>query len=119
MQQAGSIVTRSFCPLPSRTVISLRSKLDVLDAQVQALEQPQSAAVQEPAREEGRAVHVGEQLPRLVPGQDDRQAGGPLGTDHALEQADLPVQDVPVQEDEGAQGLGLCRRADVFPHREV
>jgi len=35
--------------------------------------------------EENHAVHLGEQLPRLVPGQNDRQAGGPLGTDDVLE----------------------------------
>ena len=89
-------------------------EVDVLDAQVQALQQPEPAAVQEPAHEEDHAVHVGEQLPRFVPGQNHRQAGGPLGADDALEQADLPLQDVPVEEDEGAQGLRLGRGADVL-----
>ncbi len=94
-------------------------EVNVLDTHVQALEEPQPAAVQEGAHEQHDAVQLGQHLPHLAAGQDDWHPARPLGAHEPLEQADVALQDVPVQEDQGAQGLGLCRGADALLHREV
>ena len=54
-------MTRSFCPLPSRTVIWSDVEVDVFDAQADAVHEPEAAAVEQGGHEVGRAVEVGEE----------------------------------------------------------
>ena len=112
-------MTRSFCPLPSRTVISLRSKSMSLTRMLQAFEQPDPAAVQERADQQHGAVQMCQQLSHLAAGQDDGYPVRPLGAHDTFEQADVALQHVSIQEEEGAQGLRLRRGTDALVHRQM
>jgi hypothetical protein len=46
--KAGKIVTRSFSPLPSRTVLGI-PEVDLLDPQAHALHEPEPGTVEDPA----------------------------------------------------------------------
>jgi hypothetical protein len=82
-------------------------KVDILNAQPAAFEQPEPGSVEQVRHEPGRALQPLEHCPDLVAGEDDRQAHGAFRAHDPVEPRQVDLQHVPVQEQEGAQGLVL------------
>ena len=52
-------------------------------------------------------MEVAQERLHFVAGKDYGKSGGPPGTDDLIKAGELDAQDVPVEEEEGAQGLVL------------
>src|SRR6266545_3524099 len=94
-------------------------EVDVLDAHVQALQEPEPRAVQQPADEEHHSVQMNEEPPHLIDGQNDRQSAGALGTDDAVDQTEVLLQDLVIQEEQGVESLVLRRGAHALREGEM
>ena len=115
-------MARSLPPLPERTVSLPSGEVEVQHAEAQALAEPQAGAVEErgdqPALRVG-ALELVERGADFFPAEDDREAPRLAGSHQLVELADLAVQHVAVEEQQGAERLGLRGGADVLGHGEV
>ena len=117
------MTTRSLSPLPWRTVSWLRFEIDVLDAEPAALHEAQPGAVHQAGHQAvglgGRQPVEGvEQLADLVAREDDRQPPAAAGA-NGVEGAEVEVEHVAVEEEQGGEGLVLGARRDVLVDGEV
>lgn len=84
-------------------------EVDVLDAQRQAFEETETGAVHQHGGDEVRPGQPIENCGHLVPCEDNRKELRSLRAHHAVEPVELDAEHVPVQEQEGAERLGLGR----------
>jgi len=91
----------------------VRPEIHVLDAEAAALEEPEPGAIEKKRHESRRAFEPAQHGPHLVPGQDDGQALRALGPDDLVHPREIDCQDLPVQEEQGAQRLVLRGRRDL------
>lgn len=89
-------------------------KIDVLHAKREAFGEPKAGPVHEAGRDELIALKAGEHRPHFVPAEDDGEALGLLGPDEILEAFHFFPQYLPIQIEEGGQGLILGRGAHVL-----
>src|SRR5512135_1427338 len=87
-------------------------EVEILDPEPQALEEPEAGSVQEGADQARRAVEAVEHAADLAPAEHDGHAGGRAGPDEVAQRVGRTVEDVAIEEEERAQGLGLGGRAD-------
>ena len=83
---------------------------EVLHAQAGALEQAKPCAIEEDRHEPRDAVDLGEHGADFLGRQDDRQVVRALGIDEVVEPGNVLLEDLAVEEEEGAEGLVLRRR---------
>ena len=107
------MVTRSFWPLPSRTRISLRREVEVLDAQAQGLREAQARAVEQRRDEPRLAAEVGEHAADLLAREDDGEARGLARADEGRHLGEGLLEDVAVQEEERRERLVLGGGGDL------
>ena len=91
------------------------AEVEVFDTQSKRFEQTQARTVKQLDDEQRDTGEVGKHRAYLGAGKHDRQPPGTFGPDVYADVTDFPVQHVAVQEDEGAQGLVLCRSSHL-PH---
>ena len=91
----------------------VRPEIHVLDAEAAALEEPEPGPIEQKRHESRRAFEPAQHGPHLVPGQDDGQALRALGADDLVHPREIDCQDLPVQEEQGAQRLVLRGRGDL------
>lgn len=98
---AGSIVTRSFCPLPRRTTTWLRSK---------------SRSLTRSARHSSSRTPVPYSMEQadFFSTEHDRQLVRHACPRHMLDRPDVGAEDLSIEEQHRAQRLVLRRRADLF-----
>jgi len=94
-------------------------ELEVLDAQAQALHQPQAAAVEQFGHQPVHARRALDDARCLFPGQHGGQPFGLGGTQRAKRAIQVLAQHLAVQEQEGAEGLVLRRSGGVLVHGQV
>src|SRR5712692_9628459 len=114
---AGSIVTRSFRPLPSRIMSWFVAKSTSFTRRP-ALQQAQARAVQQDRHQPWHAIEPPEDGADLLARQHDRQVLGPLGPDDVVEPRQLDAEHVAIQKQQGAQRLVLGRGRDFVLDRE-
>lgn len=95
------------------------SEVDVFDAQAQALHEAQPAAVEDLGHELGCAAHVFDDGACFGGGEDGGQGARFFGADDVGWEFDGLVEDVTVEEEDGAEGLVLCGGGDVLLGGEV
>jgi len=94
-------------------------EVEVLDAKAEPFHQAEARAIEEADEETVPAVHPGEHPLDLGLGEHDRQLLSPPGPGHIAEVAELPAEDMRVEEDEGAERLALGGRRHVALDGEV
>ena len=87
-------------------------EIDVLDAQAAAFEQAKSRSVEQRNHEPWCAGQRGEDCGDLLARQDYWQTFRALGPDDAVEPRQVDLENVPVEEEEGAKRLVLRGRGD-------
>jgi hypothetical protein len=95
-----------------------RLEVQVLDPQLQRLEQPEPAAIEQQRHQPRRARQPAEQPAHLFAREDDRQPLDPLRPGD-VRHPDLPAQHHPIQEEQGAQRLRLAAPRQLPPLRQV
>ena len=95
------------------------AKIDVFDPQSQTFEQPQTAPVEKMDHEAVVAFELREHSARLRAGEDDRNLGWAFNSLYLVDEVEFPIEDLLVEEKEGAEGLVLGRGGDMFLDREV
>ena len=93
-------------------------EINVLDAQADTFHQTQARAIEQLCHKFVGAVEMGEDAQDLVAGEDGGEAFGSFGTGKE-DGLDIFVQDVAVEEEDGAEGLILGGSGDVFLLGEV
>jgi len=93
-------------------------EVEVLDPDAQAFVQPKSGAIEKERHEAGRPMEVLEHPSDFVASEHHRYPTRPLGAD-AVELSEILVENVAIEEEQGAQGLVLGRCADLAPDGEV
>jgi len=88
-------------------------EVEVLDAQAQGFEQPQTAAVEEAGDEVRHGVELGEDAQAFVMTEVGLDVGGSLGT-HDVEVVKRKAEDIAVQEQEGRESLVLSGGSNLF-----
>jgi len=119
LERGGKHGCPILAPLPIPDGDLVLAEVDVFDPQAQAFHQAHPGPV-----EKGQEEMIDPGQPRkgashFVPRQHDRQMPSPFGPDQPFELAHLAPQDGPVEKEQGAQGLGLGRRADPLVHRQM
>jgi len=94
-------------------------KVEVLDSQAQALHQAQAAAIEQSGQEEVRPGQGAKDPLDLVAAEDGGHAVGLAGADVLEGEGDLGAEDMAVEEEDGAEGLVLCRGGDLFVDGKV
>lgn len=98
--------------VPNRDLIT--GKIQILNPQTQTLHQPQPNAVHQAGHEPFVAIQVSQHGFDLAARHDHRKTAGLAGSDDFSEVSDLTSQNVPVQKQDGAEGLRLCRGTDML-----
>ena len=113
-------MARSFCPLPSRTMMWTWSKSTSLTRSRRHSISRRPEPVQQAGGQPGGAVELGQHGAGLLAAEDGRQPLGRLGP-HGLviDPGQRPSQDDLVEEQQGAEGLVLGRGGHVPLHRQV
>jgi hypothetical protein len=93
--------------------------IEVLHAQSQTLHQAQSSAIHERSHEPFVVGELREDRLDFVARHDHGQAFGLPGADHFAQIADLTIQHMTVQKQQGAEGLVLRRGTYVFVDGQV
>lgn len=96
-------------PFPGTHHDLVARDIEVLHAQAGALEQAEPCAIEEDRHEPRDAVDLSEHGADFLGRQDDRQVVRALGIDEVVEPGDLLLEDLSVEEEEGAEGLVLRR----------
>src|SRR5713101_6904167 len=94
-------------------------EIEILHAQRQSLQQPQSRSVQQQRDQVRHTRDVLQHRPYLVDGQDHRNAQGTLRTHQIIEPWQWIVENHAVEKEQRAQGLILRCRTYPALHREV
>ena len=115
---AGSIVTRSLRPLPSRITIWFIAKVDVLHAQAATLQQAEAGAVEKKRHDPRYAGQLLQDRPGLLAGEHHGQILGALGPHDIIEPRQVHTEHVSIQEEQGAECLVLGGGSDLVPHGE-
>ena len=86
-------------------------KIDIFHAQAQALHQPQPGPIDQARHQGARALHGREQAFDFMHTKHCRQACGALGPHHLVQPRKFSTEHLPIEEQQGRQGLLLrCRR---------
>lgn len=96
-----------FSALAASNADCVGTKVDVLDAQRHAFGDPQPGAVEHLSRQSRRALHRCQDVAHLLDRQHDRYSPGTLDPLQTMEGADVLVQNVAVQEQQGIERLRL------------
>jgi len=91
----------------------------VFDAQAQTLGQAQAAAVEDLCHELGNACHFVDNGHGFLMGEDHGQGFRFFGAEYIRGEGNVYLQDVAIQEDDGAQCLVLSRSGDMPFYGEV
>ena len=94
-------------------------EIEVFDAEADAFHQPQTGAVEEAGHELVLTGHRREDEDGLFVGEDGREAAGFASADGVDRQVEVDLQDIPVQEEQGAQSLVLSGGSNVLLDCEV
>src|SRR5688572_1478794 len=89
-------------------------EVHVLHPQLQALEQPQTASVQQNGDQTGRAAEMIEQMLHLFRCEHDRNAERPPGANDVVHPWKRLTENFPIEKEERTQSLILRRRTDVI-----
>jgi hypothetical protein len=89
---------------------------DVLHPQAQARQPAPATAIAQPGQQRMRAGQAGDHLLHRIPGQDGWQAAVRTGP-HGINRTEVPVQHLPIQEQQGGQGLVLGGGGEMVSHR--
>ena len=103
---------RSRPPLPSRTVISRRLEIHVLDPQTQSFEQPHPGGVEQARGEPARTVELRQQGPHFALGKHHWHACRALGPHHPVHPRQLFCENFAIEEQQRSQRLILRRGRD-------
>ena len=95
------------------------TRVDVLHAQLQALEQAQARTVEERANESIVVVQLGQDGVDFVTGEHDWQPLGRSGSNGVVETDELAAEYIFVEEEDRGGGLILCRRGHSTFHGEM
>jgi len=87
----------------------ISGEVDVLGSEPSALEQTETGAIEQERHEPVSAMELAEDGSQLVTGEDYRQADRALGPHDLVEPWQILAEDLPVEEEQGAQRLVLCR----------
>ena len=94
-------------------------EVDVLDPEPSALQQAETGSVEQGCHDPGRPAEFTEDPCRFLSREDDRHPGRSLRTDNLVQPRQVLAQHFPVQEQQRAEGLVLCRGADARVGGEV
>ena len=94
-------------------------EVHVLDAQAQALEDAHAGAVEQEHDQLDGALEAGEDGGDLVPGEHGGQALGLAGADQVVDPRGVELEDLAVEEEDGAEGLALGGGGDSSADGEV
>jgi len=90
------------------------AEVQVFDAQAEAFHQPEAAAVEEAGHQQIVAGQLAKNGMHFVFGEDDRQTLGLFSADDVERLVYADLQDFAVEEEKGAEGLGLGGGGDLF-----
>jgi hypothetical protein len=107
------MLTRSLLPLPARTTIWLDAKSTSWIRSRGTLEEAQAGTVHEDRHQPRRTLELVDDSAHLGAGEHHRQPLRALRTYHIVEPREVLLQDVPIEEEEGAQRLILRRGGHV------
>lgn len=93
-------------------------EIDILDAQVRALEKPQACAVEKHCHEPWGALELGEERSDFTNVHHYGECLRAFRSDQVFEWTEIRFQDVAIEEDQGREGLVLCGGADVLVRGE-
>ena len=108
-----------FLPLAVADDDLIAVEVEVLDSQSQAFQQPHACPVEQPGNEPVSAVEPGQQAADFVAGENGGEALWPLGASKLADGAEVLVEDLMIEEDEGIEGLVLGTGRDAAPHGKV
>src|SRR5215467_11083699 len=111
--EAGNMVARSLCPLPSRMVSWFVAKSTSFTRRRQHSNRRRPAPVQQDRHEPRHAIEVLEDSPDLLACQHHGQVNGPLGPDDVVEPRQFDAQHLAIEKEQGAQGLVLRGGGDL------
>lgn len=94
-------------------------EVEVADPELQPLEEPQAAAEKESHHEPVGRVKLFQDGVDLGPGKHHRHVEGLFGARHSAQFAELALQGVPVEKQQGVEGLVLSGYGDVTVYGEV
>jgi hypothetical protein len=83
------------------------------------IEKAQAGAEEQHGHQRRDSVEASDHGLHFVRRQLDRQSAGALGANHTVDPADLSAKHVPVEEQQRAQRLVLCRCTDAPPDRKA
>ncbi len=110
LRQKGQAVLPA---LPGPNNDGILRPLQVLDAKLEALVDAKARAVDKPGHEPAHALHCAEHFGDLVSAEDGGKPLLALRSNQAVEPAEGRAQNFAVQEDQGAERLGVRDRRDV------
>ncbi len=94
-------------------------EVDVLDSEPQALEDPHSGAVEQQDDELSGALEAGEECGDFFTAENGGEPFGLAGADDVFNPWRFDLEDVPVEKEDGAEGLALGGGGDVVLDGEV
>lgn len=98
-----------FVALASSDYDLVPREVDILDAEAAAFHQPQSCPVEKHRHQPRRALQAAQEPLDFLFGQDDGQPPWSLGANDPLDQANLLLEDLVMQKQQGIQRLVLRR----------
>lgn len=103
----GSIVTRSFAPLPLRTTMRLVPEVEILPTEARGLEQAQAAPVEHQRHEARDAMKVLQDRADLGARHDDGEVRGAPRAHEVVEPGEVLFEHFLVEEQQRAERLVL------------
>jgi hypothetical protein len=94
-------------------------EIEIFDAQLERLLKPEPSPVEQRHDEPRDSCQLVYDGAHLVNAEDDRDAYRAVCVRHVIDRSGIKTKHVPIQEQERAERLVLCRRADLLNHREV
>src|SRR5450631_801482 len=107
------MMTRSFCPLPSRTTISRALKVHVLHTQADAFHQTHPRAIKQVRHEQMRPRHMQKHPSNLATGEDNGEALRHLGLGDVCQPVEFHAEDLAVEKEQCRLRLILRRGGDM------
>ena len=116
---AGSRVARSRAPFLVAREDLAAEEVHIVHSQAAALEQSETGAVEQRCHQGLDATERAQQRPDLFTTEHHGQPRRPFGPDDLVEPAEILVQHLAVEKEQGAEGLVLRGHADLRVDREV
>jgi len=115
-RQEGDSLAHAFAFADADLVVA---EIDVFDPEAQDFEEAEATAVEEVDHEPIIPFELGKDGPDFGAGKDDRKLRRAPDAFHAGEVLELPLEDLPIKEEEGAEGLILGGGGDAAVDGEV